>query len=210
MIKKDDNSVFIWFHNLISLCLKIKFRSIQSKSIWRQPNKTGCTHYHTVPHLAHYRSTALENIVRKGEIACKKQFLLFSQCFPSYMALIFHFKCTWNCCLQFVTIWTSLKFLCCLVMGWLMKFILGCGKFLLFSSTGRRPASYCHGIVSVVRPSGLGCVCKLFLKKISPQKLLTGFLWNCTGMFLRWSSFKFFQIIVFYEDIAMAIKVKNL
>ena len=26
------------------------------------------------------------------------------------MALIFHFKCTLKCCLQFVSIWTSLKF----------------------------------------------------------------------------------------------------
>ena len=42
-----------------------------------------------------------ENIVRKGEIACYKQFLLFSQCFLPYMALIFHFKCTLNG-LQFV------------------------------------------------------------------------------------------------------------
>ena len=32
--------------------------------------------------------------MRKGEIACNKQFLLFSQCFLSYMVLIFHFKCT--------------------------------------------------------------------------------------------------------------------
>ena len=39
---------------------------------------------------------AVENIVRKGEIACNKQFLLFSQCFLPYMALIFHFKCTLN------------------------------------------------------------------------------------------------------------------
>ena len=35
---------------------------------------------------------ALENIVRNGEIDCNKQFLLFSQCFLPYMALIFHFK----------------------------------------------------------------------------------------------------------------------
>ena len=27
-------------------------------------------------------SYRIENIVRKGEIACYKQFLLFSQCFP--------------------------------------------------------------------------------------------------------------------------------
>ena len=53
--------------------------------------------------------------VRKGEIACNKQFLLFSQYFLSNMILIFHFKCTLKCFLQFVSIWTSLKF-CRLVM----------------------------------------------------------------------------------------------
>ena len=42
----------------------------------------------------------MEN-VRKGEIACKKQFLLFSQCFLPCMALIFHFECTLKCHLQF-------------------------------------------------------------------------------------------------------------
>ena len=52
----------------------------------------------------------MENIMRKGEIACNKQFLLFSQCFLRYMALIFHFKCTLKCRLQFVSIWTSLNF----------------------------------------------------------------------------------------------------
>ena len=57
-----------------------------------------------------------KNTVRKGEIACNKQFFLFSQCFLPYMGLIFHFKCTLKCFLQFVSIWTSLKF-CRLVMG---------------------------------------------------------------------------------------------
>ena len=32
--------------------------------------------------------------MRKGEIACNKQFLLFSQCFLPCIALMFHFKCT--------------------------------------------------------------------------------------------------------------------
>ena len=36
----------------------------------------------------------MENTLIKGEIACNKQFLLFSKCFLPYMALIFHFKCT--------------------------------------------------------------------------------------------------------------------
>ena len=58
----------------------------------------------------------MENIVRKGEIACNKQFLLFSPCFLTYMALIFHFNCTLSCRLQFVSIWTGLKF-CRLVLG---------------------------------------------------------------------------------------------
>ena len=61
------------------------------------------------------KDIAVENIVRKGEIACYKQFLLFSQCFLPYRTLIFHFKCTLKC-LQFVSIWTILKF-CRLVMG---------------------------------------------------------------------------------------------
>ena len=42
--------------------------------------------------LTHLRYVTVENIVRKGEIACNKQFLLFSQCFLLHMALIFHFK----------------------------------------------------------------------------------------------------------------------
>ena len=44
----------------------------------------------------------MENIVRKGEIACNKQFLLFSRCFLPYMTLIFHFNSTSKCGLQFV------------------------------------------------------------------------------------------------------------
>ena len=36
----------------------------------------------------------MENTVRKREIASNKGFLLFSQCFLSYMVFIFHFKCT--------------------------------------------------------------------------------------------------------------------
>ena len=57
------------------------------------------THCHI---LTHFGYIAVENIVRKGEIAFKKQSLLFSQCFLPYMALIFHFRCTLKCRLQFV------------------------------------------------------------------------------------------------------------
>ena len=46
-----------------------------------------------------------------------------------------------------------------------------------------------------VRPSVHLSVRKLFLQKASP-----GFLPKFTRMFLRWSSFKFLQIIVFHEE----------
>ena len=42
-------------------------------------------------------------------------------------------------------------------------------------------------------------LCPSCVQKTS-QTLLTGFLPNFTGMFLRWSSFKFLQIIVFHEE----------
>ena len=58
--------------------------------------------------------------MRKREIACIKQCLLFSQCFLPFIVIIFHFKCTLKCRLQFVSIWTSLKF-CRLVMGYEKK-----------------------------------------------------------------------------------------
>ena len=67
-------------------------------------------------HLGGTLQIAMENIVTRGEIACNKQFLLFSQCFLPYMTLIVHFKCTLKCCLQSVSVWISLKF-CRLVMG---------------------------------------------------------------------------------------------
>ena len=55
----------------------------------------------------------VENIVRKGEIACYKQFLLFSQCFCTLYGTFFffvYFKCILKC-LQSVSIWTSLTIL---------------------------------------------------------------------------------------------------
>ena len=103
--EKSTSPYDIKFHsNMIIQCCK---EAIHSDCI---------THYHTMPHFDALKIIVVENIVRKEEIACNKQFLLFSQCFSPYTALIFHFKCTLECHLQFVSIWTSLKF-CRLVMG---------------------------------------------------------------------------------------------
>ena len=82
----------------------------------QHPWNPGLDHYHTMPHFDAQRYIAVENIVRKREIACNKQFLLFSQCFLPDMTLTFHFKCTLKCRLQFVSISTCVKF-CRLVMG---------------------------------------------------------------------------------------------
>ena len=35
----------------------------------------------------------MDNIVRKGDIACNNHYLLSLQCFLPYLTLIFHFKC---------------------------------------------------------------------------------------------------------------------
>ena len=66
--------------------------------------ENGLIDHHTMMHFDTLKIYNCGNIVRKGEIACNKQFLFFSQCFLPYMALTFHFKCTLKCRLQFVSI----------------------------------------------------------------------------------------------------------
>ena len=104
--------------------------------------------------------------------------------------------------------WISWQFGHCdrmdIVTGFILVWLLTIVLMMVISSTGQRPASYCHGVVSVVHPS-VGpiiheCVCKLFLLKTSPEKLSSRFLQNFTGMFLRWSSFKFLHMNVFHEE----------
>ena len=69
------------------------------------------THYHIMPHFdALNIYIAVVNILRNGEIACNKQFLLFSQWFLPFMARIFNFRCISKCRLQFVSVWTSIQF----------------------------------------------------------------------------------------------------
>ena len=57
-----------------------------------------------MPHFDALKIYSCGKNCEKGEIACNKQFLIFSRCFPPYMALVFHFKCTLKCCLQFLSI----------------------------------------------------------------------------------------------------------
>ena len=72
--------------------------------------------HNPLPHNATLKIYTCGKHCEKGEIAYNKQYLLFSQCFLPYFELIFHFKCTVDCRLQLLSVWTSLKF-CRLVMG---------------------------------------------------------------------------------------------
>ena len=99
----------------------------------------------------------VENTVGKGKIARYEQFFLFPQCFQK--------TCTTNT-LKPELVWERINqspFVMTLKER-VLEDISRKGEnhdkrhFLLFSSTGRRPASYCHGVVSVVRPSVRPCV----------------------------------------------------
>ena len=46
--------------------------------------------------LTRWRYIAVENILRKGEIACNKQFLLFTQSFLSYFRILARNQIHWD------------------------------------------------------------------------------------------------------------------
>ena len=83
------NKQFLLFHIVFYSCeeLSSKFEIVVCKLF----QFGGVDVWERVKNL---RSKAVEKIVRKGEIACNKQCLLFSQCFLPSLALNFHFKCT--------------------------------------------------------------------------------------------------------------------
>ena len=55
-----------------------------------------------------YKSS--ENTVGKGEIAHNEQFLLFPQCILPFWITFCHIHKIWNCHLQTLSVWKSLKF----------------------------------------------------------------------------------------------------
>ena len=52
---------------------------------------------------------SFKNTVGKGEIVHNEQFLLFSQCFLPIWRTFCHFHQIWNCHLQTLLVWKSLK-----------------------------------------------------------------------------------------------------
>ena len=62
------------------------------------------SHYHMMLHFDTLKIYSCGKHLRRGEIACNNQFLPYLQCFLPYIALIFRFKCTLKCHLQFASI----------------------------------------------------------------------------------------------------------
>ena len=57
------------------------------------------------------RTSLLKTLLRKGEIACDEQFLLFPQCFVPVWRNFFHFHKICYCLLQTLSVWKSVKFI---------------------------------------------------------------------------------------------------
>ena len=55
-------------------------------------------------------ASGAKNTVRKGEIAHIEQFLLFPHCCLPVWRTFCHLYQIWNCCLQNIQVWKSLKF----------------------------------------------------------------------------------------------------
>ena len=62
-------------------------------------------------YVSEYKS--FENTMQKGQIIHKEQFLLFPQCFLPFWRTFCHFHLIWNCRLQTLSVWNSLKFVVC-------------------------------------------------------------------------------------------------
>ena len=75
---------FLVYHTLNPFPNKPRFSWVCSTSLWKTPWE-------------------------KEEIACNKQFLLFPQCFLPIWGTFCHFHQIWNCRLQTLSLWKSLK-----------------------------------------------------------------------------------------------------
>ena len=68
------------------------------------------THSHTMTPFDAPEKQAFWKHCGKGEIARNEQFLLFPQCFLPIWITFCHFRQLWNCRLQSLSVWKSLKF----------------------------------------------------------------------------------------------------
>ena len=92
------------------VCFRIVWLSWDAMTLSDASNCNYITHSHTMTPFDAPGKQAFENTVRKGEIARNEQFLLFPQCFLPIWIIFFHFRQIWNCRLQTLSVWKSLKF----------------------------------------------------------------------------------------------------
>ena len=88
------------------------------------------TLYHTILTFNDLKNKPFEIIAGEGENAGNQHFLLFPQCFLPIPRRIPVFKLNLICCLQMLSMWTSLKF-CSLVQKYMTRFFfsLSCKIF---------------------------------------------------------------------------------
>ena len=91
----------IWNCGLQSLSVWASLKFV----VWETINP-----FQNKPWFLHVCCKNLLKTLRKGEIACNKQFLLFPQCFLPVLRPFCHFHQFWNCGLQTLSVWVSLKF----------------------------------------------------------------------------------------------------
>ena len=92
----------MYLHGTLGLCILYEMSSFHEMSLKNEFTSSilsvsptpFLTHYHTMPHFSALKmyTAAVENIVRKGEIACNKQILLISQCFLPLYSTYFLFQ----------------------------------------------------------------------------------------------------------------------
>ena len=87
--------------------LTSKLKAITDNRKWAFFLKPVPTQWHLLTPLG---NKPFENTVGKGEIARNEHFLLFPQCFQPVWITFFHFHQIWNCHLQTLSVWKSLKF----------------------------------------------------------------------------------------------------
>ena len=78
------------------------------KNLWSNPIST-CWSWPCPKQALCLQYKSFENTAGKGKIARNEQFLLLPQCFLPVWRTFFHFHKIWNCCLQNLSVWKSLK-----------------------------------------------------------------------------------------------------
>ena len=77
---ETDKFAVGWVENIVETeentgCLKSEVCNWTDRKHCGKRRKCWLIHYHTIPHFDALKTYSCENIVRKGEIACNKQFL---------------------------------------------------------------------------------------------------------------------------------------